>query len=162
YGVTLVGIKSAGRVFTYADPSTLAGIHDLLIVAGHMKLLGRFAGRPSARLLDSAVRIRGRPPVVVAAPRRIRASGHVASVHRPQTEPAPRRTHRLTGRKPAGSVESDPALSGHEKNGVEHEESGRRESNPRRRLGSRSFTIKLRPHVTAVEQLSVQVEPCAD
>lgn len=29
-------------------------------------------------------------------------------------------------------------------------------------LGSRSFTIKLRPHVTAVEQLSVQVEPCAD
>src|SRR5699024_6118655 len=29
-------------------------------------------------------------------------------------------------------------------------------------LGSRSFTIKLRPHVTAVKQLSVQVEPCAD
>src|SRR5699024_10603342 len=46
YGVTIVGIKSPGRDFTYADPSTRVGKQDLLIVAGHVELLGRFAGRP--------------------------------------------------------------------------------------------------------------------
>ena len=46
YGVTIVGIKSPGRDFTYADPTTRVGKQDLLIVAGHVELLGRFAGRP--------------------------------------------------------------------------------------------------------------------
>ena len=45
YGVTIVGIKSPGRDFTYADPTTRVGKQDLLIVAGHVELLGRFAGR---------------------------------------------------------------------------------------------------------------------
>ncbi|GAA4284702.1 TrkA family potassium uptake protein [Brevibacterium daeguense] len=46
YGVTVVGIKSPGRDFTYAEPSSRIGSQDLLIVAGHVELLGRFAGRP--------------------------------------------------------------------------------------------------------------------
>lgn len=46
YGVTVVGIKSPGRDFTYAEPSSRIGEHDVLIVAGHVELLGRFAGHP--------------------------------------------------------------------------------------------------------------------
>ena len=46
YGVTVVGVKSPGRDFTYADPSTRIGSQDVLIVAGHVELLGRFANRP--------------------------------------------------------------------------------------------------------------------
>lgn len=46
YGVTVVGIKSPGRDFTYAEPSSRIGSQDVLIVAGHVELLGRFAGRP--------------------------------------------------------------------------------------------------------------------
>lgn len=46
YGVTVVGIKSPGRDFTYAEPTTRVGSQDVLIVAGHVELLGRFAGRP--------------------------------------------------------------------------------------------------------------------
>src|SRR5699024_5959399 len=46
YGVPIVAIKIPWRDFTYTDPSTRVGIHDLLIVAGHGELLGRFAGRP--------------------------------------------------------------------------------------------------------------------
>ncbi|GAA1636265.1 MULTISPECIES: potassium channel family protein [Brevibacterium] len=46
YGVTIVGIKSPGRDFTYAEPTTRVGKQDLLIVAGNVELLSRFAGRP--------------------------------------------------------------------------------------------------------------------
>ncbi|MYM19920.1 TrkA family potassium uptake protein [Brevibacterium sp. 5221] len=46
YGVTVVGVKSPGRDFTYAEPSTRIGAQDVLIVAGNVELLGRFAGRP--------------------------------------------------------------------------------------------------------------------
>lgn len=46
YGVTVVGIKSPGRDFTYAEPESRVGKQDVLIVAGHVELLGRFAGRP--------------------------------------------------------------------------------------------------------------------
>lgn len=46
YGVTVVGIKSPGRDFTYAEPSSRIGKQDVLIVAGHVELLNRFAGRP--------------------------------------------------------------------------------------------------------------------
>lgn len=46
YGVTVVGVKSPGRDFTYAEPATRIGAHDMLIVAGNVELLGRFAGRP--------------------------------------------------------------------------------------------------------------------
>ncbi|WP_180953241.1 potassium channel family protein [Brevibacterium ihuae] len=46
YGVTVVGIKSPGRDFTYAEPASRVGSQDVLIVAGHVELLGRFAGRP--------------------------------------------------------------------------------------------------------------------
>ena len=46
YGVTVVGIKSPGRDFTYAEPDSRVGNHDVLIVAGHVELLGRFASRP--------------------------------------------------------------------------------------------------------------------
>ena len=75
---------------------------------------------------------------------------------------------RPAGQERAGKVESDRAVSGHEEKGLGHEESGdmkRAGDGNRTRvigLGSRSFTIKLRPRVTVDEQLSVQVDPCAD
>ena len=46
YGVTVVGVKSPGRDFTYATPDTLIAPHDILIVSGHTDLLERFANRP--------------------------------------------------------------------------------------------------------------------
>ncbi|GAA2010068.1 TrkA family potassium uptake protein [Brevibacterium samyangense] len=46
YGVTVVGVKSPGRDFTYADPETRINSNDMLIVAGHVELLGRFSSRP--------------------------------------------------------------------------------------------------------------------
>lgn len=46
YGVTVVGIKSPGRDFTYAEMNTRVHSQDVLIVAGHAELLARFAGRP--------------------------------------------------------------------------------------------------------------------
>src|SRR5699024_11090473 len=46
YGVTIVDIKSPGRDCTYADPATRLGKQALLIVAGHVELLRRFAGSP--------------------------------------------------------------------------------------------------------------------
>ncbi|WP_058234769.1 potassium channel family protein [Devriesea agamarum] len=46
YGVTVVGVKSPGRDFTYAEPNTKVSAHDLLIVSGHTDLLERFANRP--------------------------------------------------------------------------------------------------------------------
>jgi trk system potassium uptake protein TrkA len=46
YGVTIVGVKSPGRDFTYARPETKVAAHDLLIVSGHADLIERFANRP--------------------------------------------------------------------------------------------------------------------
>jgi trk system potassium uptake protein TrkA len=46
YGVTVVGVKSPGRDFTYAVPSTKISQHDLLIVSGQTELIERFAARP--------------------------------------------------------------------------------------------------------------------
>ncbi len=46
YGVTVVGVKSPGRDFTYATPETMVAPHDVLIVSGHTSLIERFANRP--------------------------------------------------------------------------------------------------------------------
>jgi trk system potassium uptake protein TrkA len=46
YGVTVVGVKSPGRDFTYAVPTTKITEHDLLIVSGETALIQRFAARP--------------------------------------------------------------------------------------------------------------------
>jgi trk system potassium uptake protein TrkA len=46
YGVTIVGVKSPGEDFTYAQPHTKVTSRDMLIVSGHVDLLERFAARP--------------------------------------------------------------------------------------------------------------------
>lgn len=46
YGVTIVGVKSPGEDFTYAQPDTKVSRRDVLIVSGHVDLLERFAARP--------------------------------------------------------------------------------------------------------------------
>ena len=46
YGVTVVGVKTPGEDFTYAQPDTTVGPRDTLIVSGHTDLLERFAARP--------------------------------------------------------------------------------------------------------------------
>ena len=46
YGVTVVGVKSPGRDFTYATPETIVTRHDLLIVSGHTDLIEKFSTRP--------------------------------------------------------------------------------------------------------------------
>lgn len=46
YGVTVVGVKSPGRDFTYATAETMVAPHDVLIVSGHTELIERFASRP--------------------------------------------------------------------------------------------------------------------
>ncbi|PWH07737.1 potassium transporter [Brachybacterium endophyticum] len=46
YGVTVVGVKSPGRDFTYADAQTKVSQHDLVIVSGHTELIERFSNRP--------------------------------------------------------------------------------------------------------------------
>ncbi|WP_312181251.1 TrkA family potassium uptake protein [Arthrobacter sp.] len=46
YGVTIVGVKSPGEDFTYAQADTKVSSRDMLIVSGHVDLLERFAGRP--------------------------------------------------------------------------------------------------------------------
>lgn len=46
YGVTVVGVKSPGEDFTYAQPETKVSSRDVLIVSGHVDLLERFAARP--------------------------------------------------------------------------------------------------------------------
>ena len=46
YGVTVVGVKSPGRDFTYAEPETVVSSHDTLIVSGHTELIERFSNRP--------------------------------------------------------------------------------------------------------------------
>lgn len=46
YGVTVVGVKSPGRDFTYAAPDTTVAEGDLVIVSGHTELIEKFAARP--------------------------------------------------------------------------------------------------------------------
>jgi trk system potassium uptake protein TrkA len=46
YGVTIVGVKSPGEDFTYAQAQTKVSGRDMLIVSGHVDLLERFAARP--------------------------------------------------------------------------------------------------------------------
>ena len=46
YGVTVVGVKSPGLDFVYADRDTRISANDLLVVSGHSDLLERFAARP--------------------------------------------------------------------------------------------------------------------
>lgn len=46
YGVTIIGVKSPGQEFVYAEPETRISANDLLVVSGHSDLLERFAARP--------------------------------------------------------------------------------------------------------------------
>ena len=46
YGVTIVGVKTPDRDFTYAQPDTRVSQHDVLIVSGRTKLIEKFAARP--------------------------------------------------------------------------------------------------------------------
>ncbi|SDD74307.1 trk system potassium uptake protein TrkA [Sanguibacter gelidistatuariae] len=46
YGVTIIGVKSPGQEFVYAEPETRISVNDLLVVSGHSDLLERFAARP--------------------------------------------------------------------------------------------------------------------
>lgn len=46
FGVTIVGVKSPGRDFTYAVPETMVAAHDLVIVSGHTDLIEKFSNRP--------------------------------------------------------------------------------------------------------------------
>lgn len=46
YGVTVIGVKSPGLDFRYAEPGTRVSVNDTLIVAGHPDLLERFSRRP--------------------------------------------------------------------------------------------------------------------
>ncbi len=43
YGVTVVGVKSPGKVFTYATPDTVISNHDLVIVSGNSRDIEKFA-----------------------------------------------------------------------------------------------------------------------
>ncbi|MBB5830576.1 potassium channel family protein [Brachybacterium aquaticum] len=45
YGVTVVGVKSPGKDFTYAVPETMVASHDLLIVSGHTAQIEKFSQR---------------------------------------------------------------------------------------------------------------------
>ena len=46
YGVTIVGVKSPGEDFTYAQADTKVTAHDTLIVSGPTELIERLASRP--------------------------------------------------------------------------------------------------------------------
>lgn len=46
YGVTVVGVKSPGMDFTYAQADTKVSAHDTLIVSGPTELIERLASRP--------------------------------------------------------------------------------------------------------------------
>ncbi len=43
YGITVVGVKSPGKDFTYATPETVISNHDLVIVSGNSADIERFA-----------------------------------------------------------------------------------------------------------------------
>ena len=45
FGVTVVGVKSPGKDFTYAVPETMVAAHDLLIVSGRTELIEKFSHR---------------------------------------------------------------------------------------------------------------------
>lgn len=45
HGVTVVGVKSPGKDFTYAVPETMVAAHDLLIVSGKTGLIEKFSHR---------------------------------------------------------------------------------------------------------------------
>jgi len=47
YGITVVGVKSPGKEFTYAAPDTVISNHDLIIVSGNSADIERFAGLQS-------------------------------------------------------------------------------------------------------------------
>ncbi|MEE1618141.1 TrkA family potassium uptake protein [Brachybacterium sp. J144] len=46
HGVTVVGVKSPGKDFTYAVPETMVAAHDVIIVSGDTHLIERFSNRP--------------------------------------------------------------------------------------------------------------------
>lgn len=46
YGVTVVGVKTPGEDFTYAQAPTRVGPRDTLIVSGRTDLIEKFAARP--------------------------------------------------------------------------------------------------------------------
>lgn len=46
YGVTIIGVKSPGVDFVYAEPGTRISANDMIVVSGHAELLERFASRP--------------------------------------------------------------------------------------------------------------------
>ena len=43
FGITVVGVKSPGKEFTYATPETVVSNHDLIIASGHTTDLERFS-----------------------------------------------------------------------------------------------------------------------
>lgn len=43
FGITVVGVKSPGKDFTYATPETMISNHDLIIVSGNSADIERFA-----------------------------------------------------------------------------------------------------------------------
>jgi trk system potassium uptake protein TrkA len=43
YGITVVGVKSPGKEFTYAAPDTIVSNHDLIIVSGNSSDIEKFA-----------------------------------------------------------------------------------------------------------------------
>lgn len=43
FGITVVGVKSPGKDFTYATPDTMISNHDLIIVSGNSADIERFA-----------------------------------------------------------------------------------------------------------------------
>jgi trk system potassium uptake protein TrkA len=43
YGITVVGVKSPGKDFTYATPETVISNHDLIIVSGNSADIEKFA-----------------------------------------------------------------------------------------------------------------------
>lgn len=45
FGVTVVGVKSPGKDFTYAVPETMVAAHDLLIVSGRPGQIEKFSQR---------------------------------------------------------------------------------------------------------------------
>jgi trk system potassium uptake protein TrkA len=47
FGLTVVGIKSPGKEFTYATADTVVSNHDLIIVSGHSDQIERFASLQS-------------------------------------------------------------------------------------------------------------------
>jgi trk system potassium uptake protein len=47
YGITVVGVKSPGKDFTYATAETVVSNHDLIIASGNTSDLDRFSALQS-------------------------------------------------------------------------------------------------------------------